>query len=164
MPQRSLRLIVSTSRAGAEAFRCVQPFAVLSITDPESQPALLRQSNIVARCNLQFWDLLEDFGSGRIFDEALASEALNFALRECDRAKVLLVHCEAGISRSTGMADALGRVLDIEVRHQNALTLNPNTLVMRLVLEAAGLTFDPSYKAAFSEYRDSLERRLRDLP
>jgi predicted protein tyrosine phosphatase len=164
MPHRSLELILSTSRAGAETFRSVQPYAVVSITDPQSRPALLRQSNIVARCDLQFWDLLADVGTGRIFDAALANEVLRFARYECDRAKLLLVHCEAGISRSTGMADALGRILGVEVRHHNALTLNPNTLVMRLILEAAGLTLDPSHTAAFSEYRASLEQRLREFP
>lgn len=164
MPHRSLELILSTSRTGAEAFRSVQPFAVISITDPETRPALLRQNTIVARCDLQFWDLLEDVGSGRIFDSALASKVLNFARNDCGGAKLLLVHCEAGISRSTGLADALGKILEVEVRHHNALTLNPNTLVMRLVLEAAGLTLDPSYGAQFSEYRAELERRLREMP
>ena len=164
MSHPSLELILSTSRAGAEAFRCVKPFAVVSITDPQTQPAFLRQSTIVARCNLQFWDLLEDIGNGPVFDAALAGEVLKFARHECGGAKLLLVHCEAGISRSTGLAHALGNILDVEVRHHNALTLNPNTLVMRLMLEAAGLTLDPSYTAQLSEYRASLERRLRELP
>jgi predicted protein tyrosine phosphatase len=156
-------LIWSTSRAGAEAFVSRQPFAVVSITDPGSEPARLRQSTIVARCDLCFWDLVEAVGDGPIFDAAMAREVVRFARHECGSARLLLVHCEAGISRSTGMAEALGQILGINVRHQNALTFNPNSLVMRLVLAEAGLALDPSHEARFSGYRADLERRLRHL-
>ena len=157
----SIDLIVSTSRAGAEAFVWLDPFAVVSITDPNSVPARLRQHNVVARCDLQFWDLLEDVGDGRIFDAAMARRVVDFVSHDCHGAKLLLVHCEAGISRSTGLANALGVVLGVEVRHYNALTLNPNSLVMRLVLEEAGLASEAVDTSAFSEYRVALERRLR---
>lgn len=159
-----MKLIFSTSRAGAEAFRSFDPFAAVSITDPDSRPVLLRQKNLVSRCDLQFWDLLEDAGDGRIFDAAMAREVVRFAREECTAAKLLLVHCEAGISRSTGMAHALGQILGVEVRHHHALLLNPNSLVMRLILAEAGLSLDPAHRQRFSEYRAALERRLRDTP
>jgi predicted protein tyrosine phosphatase len=134
----SLDLIFSTSRAGAETFSWPDPFAVISITDPGSQPVIFKQRNLIARCGLEFWDLLADPDDGRvIFDSEMARAVLNFIERGCGRAQLLLVHCEAGISRSTGLANALGRVLDVDVRHQNALFLNPNPLVMRLLLEEA---------------------------
>jgi hypothetical protein len=37
-PPPSLDIIYSTSRAGAEAFSWLDPFVVISITDPESKP------------------------------------------------------------------------------------------------------------------------------
>jgi predicted protein tyrosine phosphatase len=134
-----LELIFSASRAGAEAFTSKQPFAVVSITDPGSRPASLRQRNVVARCNLEFWDLYEP-GDGRaVFDTTMARRVLDFVARDCAHATLLLVHCEAGISRSTGVANALGRVTGIEVRHQHLLMLNPNPLVERILEEEARL-------------------------
>jgi predicted protein tyrosine phosphatase len=161
MSHASLELIFSTSRAGAEAFSWNEPFAVISITDPDSVPATLRQPNIVARCDLQFWDLISDIGSGPIFNASMARTALEFARECCSGAKLLLIHCEAGISRSTGMADALGRILGVAVRHQNALMLNPNSLVMRLIFSEGGLALDGTHFEQFSAYRAALERRLR---
>jgi predicted protein tyrosine phosphatase len=134
----SLDLIFSASRAGAEAFSWLDPFAVISITDPGSNPTMLRQANIIARCDLQFWDLLDDPGDGRaIFDADMARTVLRFVERDCWNAKMLLIHCEAGISRSAGMANALGRIFGVEARHQNALFLNPNQFVVRILLEEA---------------------------
>jgi hypothetical protein len=57
--------------------------------------------------------------------------------------------------------EALGRILGVAVRHQNDLMLNPNLLVMRLVLNEAGLALDDAYLEQFSAYRAALERRLR---
>ena len=102
MPHPSLDLIFSTSRAGAEAFTWPELFAVISITDPDSRPVVFKQRNIVARCGLEFWDLIYEPDDGRIiFDSQMARAALNFVEHQCSGAKLLLVHCEAGISRST---------------------------------------------------------------
>jgi predicted protein tyrosine phosphatase len=129
-----LELIFSTSRAGAEAFAWREPFAAISITDPGSRPVALAQPTLVARCDLQFWDVV-DGPEGEIFDAAMARRALEFVERGCGGATLLLVHCEAGISRSTAMAEAIGRIHRIQVRHQNALFCNPNPLVARLLDE-----------------------------
>lgn len=156
-----LRMIISTSRDSAEAFVCADPFAVVSIADPDTLPARLLQTSLIARCNLQFWDLLEDVGTGQTFNSAMARRILKFVRDDCAGATVLLVHCEAGISRSTAVAKALGRVLGVEVRHQDASPCNPNSLVMRLVLTEAGVAVDGIQDDMFSEYRAALEERLR---
>jgi predicted protein tyrosine phosphatase len=134
-----LELIFSTSRDCAETFAWVEPFAVISITDPGSSPVSLRQRNIVARCDLQFWDLLDDIADDRpIFTARLARTVLRFVNESCAQASLLLIHCEAGISRSTAMANAIGNLLGVEVRHQNALFISPNGLVTRLLEEQGG--------------------------
>jgi predicted protein tyrosine phosphatase len=132
-----LELIYSASRAGAEAFAWPKPFAAISITDPGSRPVSLRQPSLIARCDLQFWDV--ERGDLDVFDAAMARRALTFARNECAGATLLLVHCEAGISRSTAMANALGQIHGVDVRHQNALFLDPNPLVTRLLGEQAML-------------------------
>jgi predicted protein tyrosine phosphatase len=132
-----LELIYSTSRAGAETFAWREPFAAISITDPGSRPASLHQASLIARCDLQFWDV--ERGEIDVFDPAMARRALTFVRNDCAGATLLLVHCEAGISRSTAMANSLGRIHAIDVRHQNALFLDPNPLVARLLAEQAML-------------------------
>ena len=131
-----LELIYSSSRAGAEAFAWPKPFAAISITDPGSRPVSLRQTSLIARCDLQFWDV--ERGELDVFDTTMARRALAFVRNECAGATLLLVHCEAGISRSTAMANELGR-FGVDVRHQNALFLDPNPLVTRLLGEQATL-------------------------
>lgn len=134
-----LDLIFTTSRAGAESFSWPDPFAVISITDPGSDRAAMAQANLAGRINLQFWDLTLEPGDGRpIFTAKMARQVLDFVERDCGRAQLLLIHCEAGISRSTGLGNALGRVLGLDVHHQNAPFLNPNLLVMRVLLKEAG--------------------------
>jgi predicted protein tyrosine phosphatase len=130
-----LELIFSTSRAGAEAFAWREPFAVISITDPGSRPVRFVRSTPLARCDLQFWDVVD--GSSEVFDAAMARRALAFVRRECGDATLLLVHCEAGISRSTAMAETLGRIQGVAVRHHNALFCSPNPLVARVLSEQA---------------------------
>ena len=130
-----LELIFSTSRAGAQAFAWREPFAVISITDPGSRPVIFARSTPVARCDLQFWDVVD--GPNDVFNAAMARRAIAFVRRECGDATLLLVHCEAGISRSTAMAEALGRINDVAVRHHNALFCNPNPLVARILDEQA---------------------------
>jgi predicted protein tyrosine phosphatase len=134
----SLDLIYTMSRAGAEAFTWPEPFAMISITDPGSEPISLTQRNLVARLQLQFWDLLSQPDDDRqVFGSEMAETVLDFVKSGCGGVTMLVIHCEAGISRSTGLANALGRVFGVDVRHQNAEFLNPNQLVIRLVLEEA---------------------------
>jgi predicted protein tyrosine phosphatase len=140
-----LELIFSTSRAGAEAFAWREPFAVISITDPGSKPVSFEQSKPLARCDLQFWDVVDGVESD-LFDAAMARRALEFVERECGEATLLVVHCEAGISRSTAMAESLGRIHNVAVRHHNALYVNPNPLVARLVAEQAREKIEGSKK------------------
>jgi predicted protein tyrosine phosphatase len=138
MNRSDLDLIYTTSRAGAEAFTWPNPFAVISITDPGSQAIRLTQRNLVARLHLQFWDLPSRPDDDRpVFDSEMAQNALDFVQRGCAGVKMLMIHCEAGISRSTGLANALGRIFGVEVRHENREFVDPNILVMRVVRENA---------------------------
>jgi len=126
----SLELIFSTSRRGAEDFSWLAPFAVISITDPHSPPAMLSDTNMHAVLRLEFWDLTTTHGEQPVFDEELAQRILDFVDFECNGARLLAVHCEAGISRSTAVAIALGNVLDLPVRHENGEFVSPNALVL----------------------------------
>jgi predicted protein tyrosine phosphatase len=133
-----LEHVFSTSRAYAEEFSWQEPFAVISICDPHSAEPSLPTGNLVARLDLRFLDLPVDPLDGSVvFDAVMATNVLRFVKYDCRGVKLLLVHCEAGVSRSTAVANALGKLLGIEVRHQNAHFANPNPLVERLLLESS---------------------------
>ncbi|HEY1976373.1 MAG TPA: hypothetical protein VGG89_07510 [Candidatus Baltobacteraceae bacterium] len=132
-----LEHVFSTSRAYAEEFSWQEPFAIISICDPDSPAPTLRSRNLVARLDLRFLDLDRDYEDSRVvFTIEMAHETLHFVQRRCRNAKMLLVHCEAGVSRSTAIASALGAALGVEVRHQNADYVSPNPLVSQLMAEA----------------------------
>ena len=133
-----------------------------SIADPDTLPARLLQTSLIARCNLQFWDLLEDVGTGQTFNSAMARRIVESSCAMIVQARPCFSYTAklASAARSA-VAKALGRVLGVEVRHQDASPCNPNSLVMRLVLTEAGVAVDGIQDDMFSEYRAALEERLR---
>jgi predicted protein tyrosine phosphatase len=145
LPRSGLELIFSTSRDGAEAFAWNDAFAAISISTPNARFASLQQRNLIARCDLQFLDLENDPRDGRIvFTAEMAATALRFVARGCADAKLLLVHRDAGISRSTAMANAIGDIFGVAVRHQNHALASPNALVQQLLHDEARRQSKPS--------------------
>ena len=141
-PKSALELVFSTSRQNAEAFEWCEPFAAISISNPTAACASLSQRNLVARCDLQFLDLDADPRDGRIvFSTEMAGTALRFVARGCTNAKLLLVHCDAGISRSTAMANAIGAIFGVAVRHEHHALASPNALVQQLLQDEARLQY-----------------------
>lgn len=141
-PKSALQLVFSTSRQNAEAFTWCEPFAAISISNPTAGCASLSQPNLVARCDLQFLDLDSDPCDGRIvFNVAMAGTALRFVARGCSNATLLLVHCDAGISRSTAMANAIGAIFGVAVRHEHHELASPNALVAQLLQDEARVQY-----------------------
>jgi predicted protein tyrosine phosphatase len=122
--------------------------ACISITDPGGRPAKIwahRQDDLKIR-RLMFHDVNPDIEArteghylAMTTDHAL--KVVDF-LNEC-RGKVdlLAVHCEAGISRSAGVAAACAKILglDYEVFFQRPYQANLHCY--ELVLSAAGMPF-----------------------
>lgn len=92
-----------------------EPKALISISSPEpfgSGPARL-QDGWAAVLRLEFHDvtLLHLSDSYRLFDEEMAREILDFFYAEIQD-KPLWVHCDAGMSRSMGVASFLSMITD----------------------------------------------------
>jgi len=94
---------------------------VISITDPGSEPAKIAMPEQQI-CRLQFHDIIPEhlklIGDGEIegkkpilFTDVMASVAVTFVVSHLDTMAALMIHCEAGISRSPGMAEAFKHVL-----------------------------------------------------
>ena len=131
-------LVLSRSRAGREAPD--HPHATISITDPSKPEAeLLKTEHRVGVLRLSFTDMAERHaivGGDMPFRPELAAEILRFVDAHRHDIETLVVHCEAGVSRSAGVAAALAILLGEDdarffVEHY------PNRTVRHMILEEA---------------------------
>lgn len=112
------------------------PYIVISITEPESPEARLAESEQrLAVLRLQFHDTERESELYLPLSSEQAEQIIAFVLANRDQVQRIVCHCEAGISRSAGVAAALAKWLTGEdkpfFRH-----FVPNRLVYRRVLEA----------------------------
>lgn len=92
----------------AELFRCDRPWAAISITTEGDFPTL-SDVNREGLLQLMFADTADPDRTDS-FTASHAAELLDFVEQFWDRVEVLLIHCEAGMSRSPGVAAALSRI------------------------------------------------------
>ena len=142
------------SKDTVAAFRCDGPFAVISIASHGNPPAALPDTqDRVATLLLVFddidgemvftnegWKSLDEVGRARftLFDRMIAGAVLDFVAPLAATIGTIVVQCEAGRSRSAGMAAALGRVFgagnDAVFRDPH---FHPNLRVYRAILDEA---------------------------
>jgi predicted protein tyrosine phosphatase len=128
------------------------PHAIISITDPDSDlPAFALNENRLGILSLQFYDIedisaemslkdaveyLTQFGDG-LFKDDQASQIVDFVELVKDKAEGLLVHCEAGVSRSAAVAAAIELMLNSSnERVFNDRRYSPNLYVYSKLLLA----------------------------
>jgi predicted protein tyrosine phosphatase len=123
-------------RAEVRVVRPELPHLLISITHPGSPEAVLSGcAERVACLRLQFEDA--DGGGGDCLMSADEAEAIvAFVEQHRDRAELIVCQCEAGMSRSAGVAAALSRWLNEDDQIFFA-RFYPNRHVYRTVLNAA---------------------------
>jgi len=121
-----------------EEFTSDKKYIVISITDPGSEP-VESQKGYLAMLSLEFYDLDKDIGqfpySRFIFTERDAEQILDFIDTFKDKVDIIVCHCEAGISRSAGVAGALSKILNGDDKYYFDHYL-PNMLVYRTILNS----------------------------
>ena len=127
--------IIVLSKNVAKTFRCDQPFAVISIATRPIDFIELHTENAVGVLQLAFLDtphLVEN-----CFSKEQAQAILDFVDWCGDRIEVLMIHCEAGISRSPGVAAAIAHIKGGPGSEQRFFEGDfwPNHLVYRTILE-----------------------------
>lgn len=114
------------------------PHLVISITtSPLDQARLPATPACLGILRLAFFDSdlpPEDDGPEGLFSQADARQIWDFVLAHQAQVTCLVLHCNAGVSRSPGVAAALARVLlgddaDFFARYQ------PNSRVYRILLD-----------------------------
>ena len=123
--------------------------AVISITDPTSENANLKPNpNRIGTLFLKFYDIdvlqpvyeehieeIYDEYSDGLFNKDQAALILDFVDGIRDKVKNILIHCDAGISRSAGVGAALSLIIngsDKEVFNDRRYL--PNMFVYRTIL------------------------------
>ena len=84
-------------------------------------------------------NVIEDFGG--LFDKHDANKVKEFVEEHINKVDYFLIHCDAGVSRSRGVAAALGFVFNNDGREHfdNGL---PNPVIFKEVLAAFGMKKD----------------------
>ncbi len=136
--------VIALSRTEAQAFHSTDPYVVISLTDTEAEhPCIERTQALRDHLLLQFDDIYPaqcfDAGGTRRYFEMTENDAESIAMfvqRWWGEVATVVVHCHAGLSRSTAVAAA------IRVHHkQNESDLyeaprSPNRHCLALVSDA----------------------------
>jgi predicted protein tyrosine phosphatase len=113
------------------------PYVLISITDPRQTPANLPEDPYrkdVLR--LEFHDLTEPLpGYPEVFAEEHAQKIVTF-LRDVPWDTHVIVHCEAGVSRSAGVAAGIAQWRNCDKEQFYKHPYHPNPLVVRILSRA----------------------------
>ena len=136
------------SRAEIKCFTAELPYLVISVTDPEQPAAKIAESPYLRGIlRLKFHDIgkpsriAEQFAANTTdisMSEKDACEILSFVAEHLSGVKLIVCHCEQGVSRSAATAAALSRILQNE---DDFFLQNywPNRWVYDLLLTKANL-------------------------
>lgn len=138
------------SAAAIQEYTCDVPHAIISIRSPLMERVVLPDNDKrIGTIMMKFHDVVgsedkEDLGRKMLenwgvaphsFNERMARAIREFVEKHADKIDILYCQCEAGISRSAGIAAAVSKHMtgNDEFFYKN---YHPNTLVYRLLLEA----------------------------
>ena len=139
--------ILVMGRQSVEQFQSEKTHIIISITSPYSTPAKIGLSDKVKdilRLSFHDWDAKEKelieqkntLESKRMiyFNNEMAKKILLFVERYIKTINLIVVHCEAGISRSAGVAGAISKCFYGDDNYYFKHYL-PNMLVYRTIIE-----------------------------
>lgn len=149
----------------------LEPARLISIVSPEEQPSTPRGIRSGAHLRVSCHDIVEPFAGEVLPDLGHVRQIIAFA-RQWDFANPLLVHCQAGISRSTAVALITYAVhfpqtIELAAAHlrKSASYARPNPLIVQLgdeLLEMQGRLV--SAVEAMGPAEPALRGRLIEIP
>jgi predicted protein tyrosine phosphatase len=136
--------VIALSREEAQRFHSTDPYVVISLTDAlADQPHIPPYPELRDRLALHFDDVYPeqcvDVNGRRIFTEMTADDArriAEFVQRWWNNVATIVVHCHAGLSRSTGVAAAIRTHHGLDERDLYEVPRSPNRHCLTLVTEA----------------------------
>ena len=136
------------------------PHIIISITDPGTLPAIIRPNfQNKGTLRLEFEDI--DAEEPEAMTEAHAEAIAKFVNEHKDSVDMIVVHCEAGVSRSAGVAAAIGLVLNGDDKQFfTNPRFCPNMWCYRLVLDAFGFNITPEdFEERVQEMIDNFRKK-----
>ena len=106
--------VIALSREEAQRYQSSEPYVVISLTDTDAEhPAISPNAMLRDRLALHFDDIYPGaalvFGTAELCEMKTedAQRIASFAHRWWGEVATIVVHCHAGLSRSTGVAAAI---------------------------------------------------------
>lgn len=130
--------ILVLNKSEAENYKPILPTAVISITAPENELArFVFTDRFLGILRLQFHDINEPSDKYRLMSKEDAKRVVDFMYQFEQEAQMFLIHCEAGLSRSAGVAAALSWLLNGDDNYFYSYAFRPNAFCRRKVIELA---------------------------
>lgn len=135
-------VVLGRAHVELEAFTPKRQHVTISITDPATKNGvgygeanLFPSEQRLDTLRLEFYDITESTGHYYPVSKEQAQQIVDFIKEWKDKVKLIVVHCEAGISRSAAVAAALSKWLNNEdlFFFENFC---PNSVVYNYVLES----------------------------
>ena len=142
--------IVVLNRVEAEEFDCPYAWGCISIANTEQDFAEIPDENRVALLQLAFADITTPLAGYQLFHDDQAHDILDFITNYWNEIETLLVHCDAGISRSSAVAAAIARLKFNDESEFLESPFEPNPRVYRILREVASGRGD--YQEGEDEY------------
>lgn len=128
-----MKKIVVKSRTEASDFTSEEPWIAISVSSHGEWPVLSKE-NRVSVLQLAFQDIEFKGRSGAISPEQ-AKKIVDFVAEHNDINNIL-IHCEAGLSRSPAIAAAIDKIYSGQNEKWFNDPYTPNQLVYNILLEA----------------------------
>lgn len=129
--------IVVLSCIEAVDYYCESHWACISIATTEDEFVEIQRRRRRGLLQLAFADIDQRVDGYTLFDTDHAHDILDFVTRHWDKVNTLMVHCEAGLSRSPAIAAAIARLKFGEDHEFFAEPYIPNSLVYQTLLDVA---------------------------
>ena len=134
-----LKNVVFSSRRDAESQQGAKDWAVISITEPFRYPAQLKDGwHSILR--LEFHDIENESWPQTLFSKQHACAIVAFAHKaNAGTCEGILVHCRAGISRSSAVAKWIAEKFELPFDHNYQLCNHRVYCMLREFADAAAL-------------------------
>lgn len=136
--------VIALSRQDAQMYHSSEPYVVISLSDTDAPaPSIYPHEALRDRLALHFDDVYPqhcfDESGTRLFcemSEQHAEQIAEFVHRWWGKVATIVVHCHAGLSRSTGVAAAIRSHHGQDERDLYESPRNPNRHCLALVRDA----------------------------
>jgi len=126
--------IVVLPMSSLPKFTCDSSWACISITDTDVEnPIPINEKNRIDILRIKFDDIEFERQTLKPITEAQGAEIWTFVDNIWDKVELLMVHCVAGISRSTAVSKAISDIYQPEYSDYYDQLYSPNKLVYEIM-------------------------------